>query len=100
MKFSEMINEASSFKYGALNFTVKQPRGAFVLTAKSGPLECEILINLTTDEIYIEMSDYSEWFDTPQLKSLNKLLAEIKEDDIFNIDKLFDLMGIESDEED
>ena len=103
MRFRELtkasrLNEASSFKYGALNFTIKkQSEDVYKLLYTSGPMRCEIFLNVNPDEegeINITLSDYVEWFDSPQLKSLTKLLDEITDGDIVDVYRLADLAGI------
>lgn len=107
MKFSKLnkpaktsrLNGANSFKYGALDFTIKkQAENIYRLLYTSGPMKCEIFLNANPDEegeINITLSDYIEWFDSPQLKSLTKLLDEVTDDDIVDVYKFAELAGIE-----
>lgn len=103
MKFSKLINtsrmnEATSFKYGALNFTIKkQSEDVYKLLYTSGPMKCEIFLNVSPDEkgeINITLSDYVDWFDSPQLESLTKLLDEVTDGDIVDVYKFAELAGI------
>ncbi len=98
MKLKRHLTEASSFKYGALNFTIKkQAENIYKLLYTSGPMKCEIFLNANPDEegeINISLSDYVEWFDSPQLNSLTKLLDEVTDGDIVDVYKFAELAGL------